>query len=180
MPYVSRASSLDRLLPCLPPLAFGDRDFLQSVAVPVGEAERYRRLRVHRALGCLPSHVFLSPALTEPRGRLEARGTGPNPAGGVGEGGENGRRSAALDVGQYTGDVSAVSWNSQALFCADLGRYDETMSLVAGLATGHDVIMLQEAHGSPGVYEAWSGIRGFTSFFFVRLALTLDAQASDC
>ena len=52
------------------------------------------------------------------------------------------------------------------------------MSVVAGLATGHDVIMLQEAHGSPGVYEAWSGIRGFTSLF--RLALTLDAQVSDC
>ena len=124
VPYVSRASSLDRLLPCLPPLAFGDSDFLPSVAVLAGEAERYLRLRVHRALGCLRSHVFLSPALTEPRGRLEARGSGPNSAGGVGEGGENGLRRAASDVGQYTGDVSAVSWNSQALFCTDLGRYE--------------------------------------------------------
>ena len=40
------------------------------------------------------------------------------------------------------------------------------MSVVAGLATGHDVIMLQEAHGSPGVYEAWSGIRGFIYIVF--------------
>ena len=39
------------------------------------------------------------------------------------------------------------------------------ISFISKLAKGHDAVMIQEAHGTTGMYEAWAGLRGYTAFF---------------
>ena len=59
-----------RVLPRIPPVAFGAREVLPvnwNEAVP-GDVpiSVYRRQRLLRALGCLPTGVILPPALSSP------------------------------------------------------------------------------------------------------------------
>jgi len=65
--FVHHSRSADRVLPVLPSLEYASNDFLLAVAAPAAAVERYRRLRLHRALGNLPSDVSLTPALPEAR-----------------------------------------------------------------------------------------------------------------
>ena len=161
MQFFSHSSSADRVLPVLPSLEYASNDFLLAVAAPAAAVERYRRLRLHRALGSLPSDVSLTPALPEARGGLVDM-TGLVAGGSSGEGGEN---ALGYNLGQYTGDVAAASWNSTALFCSDLGLYEARMNVVMSLLPSHDALLLQEVHGTSGMLEAWPRPRGYQAFF---------------
>ena len=183
IPFVSQGGFLDRLVPCLPPLRFSSQDFLPEADLPEADTILYKRLRVYRAIGALPSHLLLLPGHKSPQ-RFSAVSGGD----GGGIGGENlavgnvgpclvessGRENGAgsqnrgdCRPGQFTGDISVATWNGQAVFCSDPYIHEEKVSFLAKLAKGHDAVMIQEAHGTAGMYEAWAGLRGYTAFFSV-------------
>ncbi|CAK0825379.1 unnamed protein product, partial [Prorocentrum cordatum] len=53
----------------------------------------------------------------------------------------------------YLGDVSVITWNTQALFAADPGRHRRKATYVRKLMATHDIGLWTETHGSNGGNE---------------------------
>ena len=96
----------DRISPLIPPFAFSVDGILpvNYDASAVGDLpiHLYRRQRLLRALGCLPSGVELPPAISVP-----ARQDIVRPAAG----------------GQFRGALSVAVWNAQAFFATNDHRH---------------------------------------------------------
>ena len=67
IPVVNQGGFLDRLVPCLPPLRFSSQDFLPEADLHEADTILYKRLRVYRAIGVLPSHLLLLPGRKSPQ-----------------------------------------------------------------------------------------------------------------
>lgn len=94
----------------------------------------YCSLRLRRALGALP----VSDVVPPPRSRPAASSADP------------GRR-----LGQFRGNVAAVTWNAQAFFAAAPGRHEVKQGHLHSLLRRADVVMITEAHGTKGLHDAW-------------------------
>ena len=139
---------------CLPALLFAadellpDRDpFGASHDVPI---HFYRRQRVLRAIGAIPSDRILPPPMSPAR-------PPPSPAGA--------RR------GQFTGDVAVTTWNAQALFATDVFRFTAKSSYVGQLMRKSDICLITEAHGSETGNDTWRPPDGTTCWWSTSSSL---------
>jgi len=107
---------------------------------------------VKRALGLLPRDVLIMPGLQEPRSASAQMAD-----------------TSAVASGQFLGDVSVCTWNSQALFC-ELDRpvslrRDSKKRQLCKLLSKHHAVLLQEVHGTAGYYLSWAAPRGSKAYF---------------
>ncbi len=127
------------LRPPLPSLSIADLDINPMDMDRLAQLDTplciYRRLRLHRALGILPSSHRLPAAQLQPHGHS----------------------SLGSDTLKepYRGDFSAVLWNAQAFFCADPIKFQKKTSYACSLLHRADMILLNEAHGTDGGNKAW-------------------------
>ena len=120
----------DRLLPVIPPLLL-DADLLGPLAghdrgvgdVPVSVQFRQR---LRRALGSLPRD-------TAARQREPALLSSP---------------AVVTRRGQFGGDYTVCTWNSQALFASDPRRHAAKAEYVSRLMQKTDILLLTETHGT--------------------------------
>ena len=139
--------SVDRLLPRLSPLCFKCDEFVplcdnQNLCdVPIGF---YRRQRVRRAIGAIPSETILPPSLSPHLG---------NPI------------SGRIRRGQFSLDYNAALWNAQALFAADPFKHTNKAAYVSKLMLHADFGMFTEAHGTNAGNRAWKGPLHTTSWW---------------
>ena len=110
--------------------------------------DKYRRLRLCRATGDLPRSAAIPAGLSCEN---DAAPGDPNPA--------------PVPNGQFRGNISAVIWNSQALFCHLDDRHEAKANYVHHLATRYDIILLSEAHGLHGGPDLWRPPHGFVAFW---------------
>ena len=159
MPFLSESFS-DRALPSLPPIVFGVDEILPAswVATAVGEIslQLYRRQRIRRALGDLPAGTRLLPGRQPQQQPSAAHGGGR-------DGGENGPGGA--NSGQFRDDFAAATWNADAFFCVDDGKYQAKIRHLASLLSNHDAVAVQETHGTAGLYLSWRPPRGSRGCF---------------
>ena len=110
--------------PRIPPLVFGAREVLPLTfdAASSGSApiSLFRRQRVLRAPGCLPTGVVLPPAA------VSQQASAPAPA----------------NLGPYRGDHSYAFWNAQAFFAADALRHSAKVGYACRLLAQHDMVGL--------------------------------------
>jgi len=118
--------------------------------------DRYRRLRLCRATGDLPRTTAIPAGLSCEEDAAQIRSSG-----------------APVPNGQFRGNLSAVAWNSQALFCYKDDRHEAKSDYVHYLAARYDIILLSEVHGLRGAPELWRPPHGFiaTGPWALRLAL---------
>ena len=67
--------------------------------------------------------------------------------------------------GPYTGDVSVVTWNTQALFAANLSRHEAKYAYVKRLMKKSDVGIWTETHGTVGGNCTWREPEGCVSWW---------------
>jgi len=106
--------------------------------------DRYRRLRLCRATGDLPYTTAIPAGLSCDEGAAQTHSV-----------------SGPISSGQFRGNISAVIWNSQALFCYRDDRHMEKSNYVHCLAARYDIILLSEVHGLRGAPELWRPPHGF-------------------
>jgi len=102
----------DRLRPRLPPLVFSSGNLLPADWHGVGmdvPVQFYRRQRLLRAVCSVRGSIILPPALSVPR---------PLPS------------SSQVRRGQYMGDISVITWNTQALLAVNCFKHDAKSSYV--------------------------------------------------
>ena len=143
----SFSSVLGETRPRTPPLVFGAHEVLPLTfdAASSGSApiSLFRRQRVLRALGCLPTGVVLPPAAVSQQARA------PAPA----------------NLSQFEGDHSYAFWNAQAFFAADALRHGAKVGYACRLLAQHDMAGLAEVHRVQSEAEAWRRPRGVQGFF---------------
>ena len=136
------------MLPRLPPFAFGEREILPASwdTAAAGEIplQLYRHQRLRRAVGELPSHIILPPALSVPKQSLVEQG---------------GRE------GQFRGGLAVASWNAQAFFTTCDVRFPDKIAYLHSLMGQHDAVLIQEAHGTAGTYRSWRAPNGCNSWW---------------
>jgi len=146
----SFSSVLGETRPRIPPLVFGAREVLLLTfdAAPSGSApiSLFRRHRVLRALGCLPTGVVLPPAAVS----------------------QQASALAPANLGPFRGDHSYAFWNAQAFFAADTLRHSAKVGYACHLLAQHDMVGLAEVHGMQSETEAWRRPHGIQGFFFMR------------
>ena len=138
------SSASDLLRDCVgafPPFALVDNSILPiQTGSAQGEMplEKYRRLRLCRAVGALPYTAAIPAGLSSDDDGTQARSG-----------------SGQVKCGQFRGGVSAVIWNCQARFCAKDERRLEKSNYIHFLAARYDIILLSEVHGLRGAPELW-------------------------
>ena len=55
----------------------------------------------------------------------------------------------------YDGPLKGCTWNAQALFARDIGKYRRNMIFVNDLMNDHDFLTITEAHVTEGEMAAW-------------------------
>ena len=124
-----------------PPFTFRESSVLSiHAANALGDMslDRYRRLRLCRATGDLPYTAAIPAGLSCDEGAAQAHSV-----------------SGPISGGHFRGGISAVIWNSQALFCFRDDRHMEKSNYVHYLAARYDIILLSEVHGLRGAPELW-------------------------
>ena len=147
-----------------PPFALVDNSILPiQTASAQGEMplEKYRRLRLCRAVGALPYTAAIPAGLSSEEDGTQARSD-----------------SGQITGGQFRGGASAVIWNSQALFCFKDDRLMEKSNYIHYLAARYDIILLSEVHGLRGAPELWRPPHGFDAHWSLGTGLVLREWAS--
>eukprot|EP00959_Pyramimonas_sp_CCMP1952_P236079 4933990-Pyramimonas_sp.AAC.1 len=65
----------------------------------------------------------------------------------------------------YRGDFTVIEWNAQAFFAADTDRRDMKARYLRSLLARSDVVMLTEAHGTPGGHAMWTPPPGCSAWW---------------
>jgi len=145
------AHFLNDCLGAFPPFAFKALSVMPiHVASSQGTLplEEYRRLRLCRATGDLPRLAAIPAGLSC---EIDATQAAPIPD--------------HVPNGQFRGNISAVIWNSQALFCHKDDKHEAKANYVHKLAAQYDIILLSEVHGLHGGPELWRPPCGFEAYW---------------
>ena len=93
--------------------------------------------------GCV--HSFIPPPTSLPRSRAH--------------------QAVRQSAGQFRGDISIVTWNTQALMARDPHRHGAKSRYACKLMRYHDVGLWTETHGTLGECQAWAGPTDCTSWW---------------